>query len=123
MLISFGRDEHEMLGGKTTAKRPPKDHRRVKRLRVENECFVLFCNGCCTFCWLSTCCNYFKEGTQNPHTTHREGAKSRHRQEIADGCCNFTFAKVKNSTKNTFVKVNFVGIFGINSKNIIIFLE
>lgn len=76
---------------KLTDERPPKDHRRNKRLRVENECFVLFCDGCCTFCWLSTCCNNFKEGTQNPHTTHREGAKSRHRRDIADGlsrgCC------------------------------------
>lgn len=39
------------------------------------------------------------------------------------GFFNFTFAKVENNAKNTFVKVNFVGIFGINSKNIIIFLE
>lgn len=55
------------------------------------------------------------EEQKNPHsgmpsawpTTHQEGAKSHHRQEIADGCCNFTFAKVKNNTKFAFVKVNF----------------
>lgn len=29
------------------------------------------------------------------------------RRHIADGCCNFTFAKVKNNMKNTFVKVIF----------------
>ena len=59
--------------------------------------------------------------SKKAHRTHLEGPKSHHRRDIADGCCNFTFAKVKNNMKNTFVKVNFVGIFGINSKNIIIF--
>ena len=77
-------------GIKQTVERPPKDHRRNKRLRVENECFVLFCDSCCTFCWLSTCCNNFKEGTKNPRITHQEGArqegpKSHHRRNIADG--------------------------------------
>ena len=44
--------------------------------------------------------------SKKAHRTHQEGAKSHHRREIADGCCNFTFAKVKDNTKNTFVKVN-----------------
>jgi hypothetical protein len=56
--------------------------------------------------------NVKTEEHKNPYITHEEGAKSRHRREIADGYCISTFAKVY-----------FVGIFGINSENIIIFLE
>lgn len=47
------------------------------------------------------------EEQKNLHRIHQEGPKSHHRREIADGCCDFTFAKVKNNMKNTFVKVNF----------------
>ena len=47
------------------------------------------------------------EEQKNLHITHQEGSNNHLRRNIADGCCNFTFAKVKNSTKNTFVKVNF----------------
>lgn len=43
--------------------------------------------------------------SKKAHRTHQEGAKSHHRREIADGCYDFTFAKVKNNMKNTFVKV------------------
>lgn len=45
--------------------------------------------------------------SKKAHRTHQEGAKSHHRRDIADGCCDFAFAKVKNNMKNTFVKVNF----------------
>lgn len=61
--------------------------------------------------------------SKKAYRTHLEGPKNLHHREIADGCRDFTFAKVKNNMKNTFVKVNFVGIFGINFKNIIFFLE
>lgn len=63
----------------------------------------------------SIVCDYIKkqqlthknEEQKSPHITHPEGPKSHHRRRIADGCRNFTFAKVKNNIKNTFVKVNF----------------
>lgn len=38
---------------------------------------------------------------------HEEGPKSHHHRSIAEEYCNFTFAKVKNNVKNTFVKVNY----------------
>lgn len=47
------------------------------------------------------------EEHKNLHITHQERLRSHHRRRIADGCRNFTFAKVKNNIKNTFVKVNF----------------
>lgn len=81
----FGVSSGSKNGIKLTVERPPKDYRRVKRLRVENECFVLSIIAVAFFCWLSICCNRFKEGTQNPHITHQEGSKSHHRRNIADG--------------------------------------
>lgn len=111
--------------GAKTGDTPPRDHRMLKKLSVENECFVLSIIAIVLFVGYQ----YVAIISKKAHRTRQEGPKSRHRRNIADGCCNFTFAKVKNNTKNTFVKVNFVGFlgnqfrkyhnfFGVNSKKV-----
>ena len=80
----FGVSSGSKNGIKQTVERPPKDYRRVKRLRVENECFVLSIIAVAFFCWLSICCNRFKEGTQNPPRRTDEPSPPRDRRRIIE---------------------------------------